>query len=192
MARGKSKKGAAVEFGKLEEKLGRVGTPEQQRKAGEFTAGMLGGGAAGFVGKQIGKQIVKKIVTRTADKKAAKAAAKKTVKKKTEIEAKKNRESFEKRAKPTDKELSDFYKNKHPRMRKTPAKVSKNVLSNEKLLELYKKSHPRTSKLPAKKPTDKELSDLYKKSHPRTRGKKAKGGSVNKYARGGGVRKART
>ena len=64
-------------------------------------------------------------------------------------------------------------------------------VSDKKLLELYNKSHPRTSKPPAKKPTDKELSDLYKKAHPRTRGKKAKGGSVKKYARGGGVRKAR-
>jgi hypothetical protein len=70
---------------------------------------------------------------------------------------------------------------------------------DKQLSDLYNKSHPRMSKPPAKKPTlriiksqrDKQLSDLYNKSHPRTSGKKAKGGSVKKYAKGGGVRAAR-
>ena len=62
---------------------------------------------------------------------------------------------------------------------------------DKQLSDLYNKSHQRVSKPPAKKPTDKELIDLYNKLHPRTSGKKAKGGSVKKYAKGGGVRAAR-
>ena len=90
-----------------------------------------------------------------------------------------------KAVKVSDKKLLELYQKAHPRkskgsgkyapigdldveylsMSKEPTKVSENVLSNEKLLELYKKKHPRETK--------------------------AKGGSVKKYARGGGVRKAR-
>jgi len=159
MARAKSKKWAAESLvSETESKA--IASPKQQRKAGEAIAVMLGGGAAGFVGKQIVKQIGKKIVTRAADKKAAKAAAKKTVKKKTEIEAKKNREAFEKKAKRAAEELS----------------------------ELYHKAHPRTSH------SMQLMSDIQEsvrqERHP-PRGKKAKGGYVKKYAKGGGVRAAR-
>ena len=65
--------------------------------------------------------------------------------------------------------------------------------------KVKRKADKKAAKPPAKKPTlriiksqrDKQLSDLYNKSHPRTSGKKAKGGSVKKYAKGGGVRAAR-
>ena len=155
MARAKPKKWAAESLvSETESKA--IASPKQQRKAGEAIAVMLGGGAAGFVGKQIGK----KIVTRAADKKAAKAAAKKTVKKKTEIEAKKNREAFEKKAKRAAEELSEH----------------------------YRKAHPRTSH------SMQLMSDIQEsvrqERHP-PRGKKAKGGYVKKYAKGGGVRAAR-
>ena len=59
MARGKPKKWAAESLvSETESKA--IASPKQQRKAGEVIAGMLGGGAAGLVGKQLGKQIVKK------------------------------------------------------------------------------------------------------------------------------------
>ena len=154
-----------------------IASPKQQRKAGEVIAVMLGGGAAGLVGKQLGKQIVKKIGTRASDKKAAKAAAKKTVNKRTEIEAKKNRKAFSKDRSwkelglKSQKELDEYWED---------------LRRNDEYLEDFEEEpmEPEDSMLKKKHGAKvrKKLTDL---------GYKAKGGYVKKYARGGGVRKAK-
>jgi hypothetical protein len=68
------------------------------------------------------------------------------------------------------------------------------VPGGKKLLNLVKKAFKGKGKGKAAKGSGERgwrILDHYKKAHPRTSGKKAKGGSVKKYARGGGVRKAR-
>ena len=181
--KGKPEKWAAESLvSKTESKA--IASPEQQKKAGELTAEMLlmmtpipGGKKLLDLAKKWYSSVFK------GKGKAVKVSDKKLLElyQKAHPGAKVSKNMMSKEPTKVSKNM----------MSKKPAKVSENVLSNEKLLELYNKSHPRTSKPPAKKPTDKELSDLYKKAHPRTRGKQAKGGSVKKYARGGGVRKAR-
>ena len=177
-------------------------TAEEKKAAAGITAGMVAGGGAGFLAKQVGKQVVKKVATRAADKKARKVAVEKTAKKKAQIESKKNRESFDKKLfgeisegdidpdlyEPIEsiEELDDRITREKERTKEEWKKIWE---KEDKQMDM---EYQRLRRLEAadrgyaKHITNKRRSKILGKKP-----KKAKGGYVKKYAKGGGVRAAR-
>ena len=140
-------------------------SPKKQRELGVLTAEAVLGGGAGFLAKQVGKQVVKKLATRAADKKAKKSGEK-------IIHA-----EFE-------DDLLRAYNKAHPKAKKTKAKhwMYKD-LGYDETTGKYKP--------PAKGSGPLKLSGKPPAKVSKNKLSKAKGGSVKKYAKGGGVRKAR-
>ena len=183
-------------------------SPKKQRELGVVTAGMVAGGGAGFLAKQVGKQVVKKVATRAADKKARKVAVEKTAKKKAQIESKKNRESFDKKwfgeisegdidpdlYEPIEsiEELDDRITREKERTREKDQdriqKVIKHLDMEDQRLQRLRRLEA-ADRGYAKHITNKRLSKILGKKPKKP--KKAKGGYIKKYAKGGGVRAAR-
>jgi len=196
--KGKPKKWAAKSLVSETERKA-IPTPKQQRKLGVLTAGaILGGGGAGFLAKQVGKQVGKKVATRAADKKARKIANEKTSKKKAEIEEKKSSEKIL-NAKFED-DLLRAYNKAHPRSIKARHEKEANewwqkqkkLERKERDIEAQRLRDKRTlGRKQAKQDTEEFFKRILKNKGNSKKPKKAKGGYVKKYAKGGSVRAAR-
>ena len=169
----KSKKWAAESLESETEKKQPL-TKKQKQKASELTAGMLAGAVAGPIVGTLVKGLLKTPKVKVIPPKKGKP----------------------KRVAPPKSKLKAGFKGRMqgPKVKQSKPSPLRIFATDENISRVIDQEDipvKGNGKDSVKKLSDEKFVELYKEKHPYYKNKKAKGGPVKKYAKGGGVRAAR-